>query len=135
MCIGVPNRALNGGAIPRTCTWGPVRHRSDRMVARTAKINVMHTRVAIAVVLAVSLVWALSRVAAGASVPPSGYVLGPGDAVDIVVFGQADLSQTVTIKPDGMIALPLVGEVKAAGRTTAQLEQDLVKVYLKYLKA
>jgi polysaccharide export outer membrane protein len=105
------------------------------MVPRTAKINVMHARVAIAVVLAVSLVWALSRVAAGASAPPSGYVLGPGDAVDIVVFGQADLSQTVAIKPDGMIALPLVGEVKAAGRTTAQLEQDLVKVYLKYLKA
>jgi len=95
---------------------------------------VVHARTVIAIVVAASLL-GLGSVAAGAAPPKADYVLGPGDSVDIGVFGQPDLSQTVTIKPDGMIALPLVGEVKAAGRTTAQLEQDLVTVYRKYLKA
>ena len=85
--------------------------------------------------LALVLAIALATGAGAAPVDQKGYLLGPGDSVDVTVYGQADLSQTVTIKPDGMIALPLVGEVKAAGRTTAQLEQDLAKVYLKYLKA
>src|SRR5690348_1549321 len=87
------------------------------------------------VVLALILLVAPAGGAAAAPSTPASYVLGTGDAIDIAVFGQPDLSQTVTIKPDGMVALPLVGEVKAAGRTTGQLEQDLVRVYLKYLKA
>jgi polysaccharide export outer membrane protein len=77
----------------------------------------------------------LSVVAVGAPAAPASYVLGPGDSIDIVVFGQPDLSQTVTIKPDGMVALPLVGEMKATGRTTAQFQDDLVKAYRAYLKA
>lgn len=62
------------------------------------------------------------------------YVLGPGDAIEISVFGEGDLSRTVTIKPDGTVALPLLNEVRAAGKTTAQLESDLTKLYSKYLK-
>lgn len=67
--------------------------------------------------------------------PEAGYVLGPGDTIDILFFGDADLSRLVTIKPDGTIALPLVGEVGAAGKTTAQLTELLVKLYSKYKKS
>lgn len=63
------------------------------------------------------------------------YVLGPGDTIEILLFGDPDLSRTVTIKPDGTIALPLVGEVKASGITTSQLAAHLVKLYSKYKKA
>lgn len=87
------------------------------------------------VVLVALLATAFAMPGGGAFAAPQEYVLGPGDAVDIVVYGQADLSETVTVKPDGMIALPLVGQVKAGGRTTAQLEQDLVAAYRKFLKA
>lgn len=66
---------------------------------------------------------------------PDSYVLGPGDQIEINVFGEPDLSRTVTIKPDGIIALPLVNQVKAAGRTAAQLEAELTRMYAKYLKA
>src|SRR3990172_6189560 len=62
------------------------------------------------------------------------YILGPGDTIDIVVYGEADLSRTVTIKPDGAVSLPLLGEVKAAGKTTTQFAVDLGKLYAKYLK-
>jgi polysaccharide export outer membrane protein len=66
---------------------------------------------------------------------PDSYVLGPGDQIEINVFGEPDLSRTVTIKPDGIIALPLVNQVKAAGRTAVQLEAELTRMYAKYLKA
>jgi polysaccharide biosynthesis/export protein len=65
---------------------------------------------------------------------PETYVLGPGDSIEITVYGESDLSHTVTIKPDGTIALALINEVKAAGKTTAQLENELAKMYSKYLK-
>ncbi len=66
--------------------------------------------------------------------PPS-YVLGPGDEIDVQVFSEPDLSRATTIKPDGTIALPLINEVRAAGKTTAQLEADLVKMYSKFVKS
>jgi polysaccharide export outer membrane protein len=70
---------------------------------------------------------------AGTAAPPD-YVLGPGDEVDITVYGQPDLTTTASIKPDGMIALPLINEVRAGGKTAAQLEAELTQRYAKYLK-
>src|SRR6202022_498528 len=68
------------------------------------------------------------------SVAPASYVLGPGDEIDVQVYGDQELSRSLMIKPDGTIALPLINEVRAAGKTTAQLETDLVKMYAKYVK-
>jgi polysaccharide export outer membrane protein len=62
------------------------------------------------------------------------YVLGPGDTIDIVIYGEADLSRSVTVKPDGAVSLALLGEVKAAGKTTKQFADELVRLYKKYLK-
>jgi polysaccharide biosynthesis/export protein len=69
------------------------------------------------------------------SAAPASYVLGPGDEIDVQVYGDQELSRTLMIKPDGTIALPLINEVHAAGKTTAQLETELVKMYSKYVKA
>lgn len=66
---------------------------------------------------------------------PDHYILGAGDQIEINVFGEPDLSRTVTIKPDGVIALPLINQVRAAGKTAGQLEAELTKRYAKYLKA
>ncbi len=93
----------------------------------------------IALLVVCALVAGLAGGAAGAPATkpavPDTYVLGPGDQVEISVFGEPDLSRTAIIKPDGTIALALVNEVKAAGKTTAQLETELTKMYSKYLKA
>lgn len=62
------------------------------------------------------------------------YILGPGDTIEVIVYGEGDLSRTVTVKPDGAVSLPLLGEVKAAGRTTTQFAADLVRLYTKYLR-
>jgi polysaccharide biosynthesis/export protein len=65
---------------------------------------------------------------------PDNYVIGPGDQIEVNVFGEPDLTRTVTIKPDGIIALPLINQVTAAGKTAAQLEAELTRMYSKYLK-
>lgn len=53
------------------------------------------------------------------------YVLGPGDRVRVVVFGQNDLSGEFEIDGTGNISLPLIQGVKAAGLTLRQLEQTI----------
>lgn len=65
---------------------------------------------------------------------PDHYVLATGDQIEVTIFGEPDLSRTVSIKPDGVIALPLVNQVKASGKTAAQLEAELTRLYSKYLR-
>jgi protein involved in polysaccharide export with SLBB domain len=64
-----------------------------------------------------------------------GYVLGPGDKIKLTVYGETDLSGDFTIDGTGLVALPLVGQLRAAGYSAAQLEQAvgsaLSKGYLK----
>ncbi len=55
------------------------------------------------------------------------YVLGSGDRVRVVVFGQDDLSGEFEIDGTGNISLPLIQGVKAAGLTLRQLEQTITK--------
>ncbi len=66
---------------------------------------------------------------AGSNAPTS-LVLREGDQVTVSFPGAPTLnSGAQTIRRDGVITLPLVGEVTAAGKTPAQLEQELVKRY------
>jgi polysaccharide export outer membrane protein len=90
---------------------------------------------AASLILVVGLVLGLAGSAVGAPQSADAYALGPGDTIEITVVGDHDLSRTVTIKPDGSIDLPLVGEVIAARKTTSQLSAELIKRYSKYLKA
>lgn len=63
-----------------------------------------------------------STQAAGSRAPDNGeYVIGAGDVLQVSVWKNETLSRTVPVRPDGMISLPLVDEVRAAGRTPAQL--------------
>jgi protein involved in polysaccharide export with SLBB domain len=53
------------------------------------------------------------------------YVIGVGDGLDINVWKEGELSKGVAVRPDGMISLPLVGEIKAAGLTPSQLQDQI----------
>lgn len=68
---------------------------------------------------------ASSNTVPSASATASQFVLGTADVIKINVWKNADLSQTVTIGPDGFISLPLLGDVHVAGMTPNQLAQDL----------
>jgi polysaccharide export outer membrane protein len=55
------------------------------------------------------------------------YVLGPEDVVKIDVFDVPELSKSVRVANDGLISLPLIGRVQAAGLTAEQLRQELAE--------
>ena len=61
------------------------------------------------------------------------YIIGPEDVLEITVWRNADLSKIVTVRPDGRISLPLIGDVVAVGRTAVQLT-DVISAKLKEYK-
>jgi polysaccharide export outer membrane protein len=56
-----------------------------------------------------------------------GHTLGPGDVLRVTVYDNPDVSQEVTIGPDGSFSYPLIGRVQAAGLPVQQLETLLAK--------
>jgi polysaccharide export outer membrane protein len=56
-------------------------------------------------------------------------ILQEGDSLRVSFPGAANLNTEVRVRLDGIISLPIVGEVKAAGRTPKDLEQELLKLY------
>ena len=64
------------------------------------------------------------------AIRPDSYVIGAEDVLSIDVWKEPEMSKTVPVRPDGMISLPLVGDVKAAGYTPVQL-QDLLAEAMK----
>ncbi len=63
--------------------------------------------------------------------PPPGraaagpYVLGPGDKVRLKIYGDAEVNGDYEVNSAGFVSIPLVGQVRAAGLSTAQLENAL----------
>ena len=53
------------------------------------------------------------------------YIIGPEDILEISVWRNADLSREVIVRPDGRISMPLIGDVNAVGRTTAELKAEI----------
>ena len=63
------------------------------------------------------------------------YLLGPGDVLAIGVWGIDDLRiKDLTVRPDGKIDFPLVGELTAVGLSAGQLSQQLTQGLSEYVK-
>jgi polysaccharide export outer membrane protein len=62
------------------------------------------------------------------------YLLGPTDVLEVLVWKNDSLSRTVTVRPDGYISLPLIGDVKAAGLSTLQLRDQITEKVSPYYK-
>lgn len=64
-----------------------------------------------------------------------GYVLGVGDKVHVIVYGETDLTGDYDVGSTGDLHLPLIGTIKASGLTLAQLESEIqTKLSSGYLK-
>ena len=68
-----------------------------------------------------------STTAVGAYNGVSEYRIGPQDLLEISVFQVAELNRTVRVSTSGDISLPLVGVMKAGGRTVQELEGQIAK--------
>ena len=62
-----------------------------------------------------------------APVDPKSYLLGSEDVIFIRVWREPDLSESASIRPDGKITMPLVGEVQASGLTPVQLAAQITE--------
>lgn len=80
--------------------------------------------------------------AAAAELPPSSeaavsagtdYVIGAGDVLGIEVWKDPELTRTVVVLPDGTFSFPLIGKIVAAGRTLAQLKEEIEGRIVRYV--
>ena len=62
------------------------------------------------------------------------YKIGPGDSVNIFVWGNPDISTTASVRPDGKITTPLVEDLLASGKTPSQLARAMEKALSKYVR-
>ena len=62
------------------------------------------------------------------------YVIGSGDGLQVSVWGSPELSVGVSVRPDGKITLPAVGDIEAQGLTPAQLKVKLEKAVANFVK-
>lgn len=63
------------------------------------------------------------------------YKIGPGDQLNVFVWGQKDLSVDVPVRPDGKISTPLVEDMVAVGKTPTQLARDIEGALAKYIRS
>src|SRR6476620_9188904 len=61
--------------------------------------------------------WAAERAA--------GYKVGAGDVVKVNVWKHDELSQQVTVRPDGAFSMPLLGDIIATGRSVNEITTDM----------
>lgn len=73
------------------------------------------------------------RKAVGAPIDPKTYIIGAEDILQIRVWREPDLSGPVGVRPDGMISLPLLGDMKAGGLTPEKLAELIKAGYTKYV--
>jgi protein involved in polysaccharide export with SLBB domain len=62
------------------------------------------------------------------------YTIQAGDQLDIKFFYNPELNENVIVRPDGMISLQLIDEIKAAGLKPVELDSKLTELYSKELR-
>jgi polysaccharide export outer membrane protein len=66
--------------------------------------------------------------------PEYSYLVGAGDELKIFVWRNPEVSQTVTVRPDGKLSTPLVEDLTATGKTPTQVAREIEQVLATYIK-
>lgn len=66
--------------------------------------------------------------------PDFDYIVGPGDTLEIFVWGNEELSSVGIVRPDGKFTTRLVEDLQASGKTSTQLARDIEKAYGEYVR-
>lgn len=76
-----------------------------------------------------------AQAAAGevAPVDQEKYLLGPEDVIEVSVWKEPDMTRQLVVQPDGKIFYPLVGEIRASGKTVKQLQEEISKKLEKFV--
>ncbi len=62
-----------------------------------------------------------------------GYTIGPGDVLEISVWKDEALTRSCVVRPDGDVSFPLIGDVRADGKTPAGLRAEMEKKLYRYV--
>jgi len=57
------------------------------------------------------------------------YVIVPGDVLEVLVVGNASVSRTVTVRPDGFVSLPIIDDVETRGMTVPELDARITELF------
>ena len=63
------------------------------------------------------------------------YSIGPGDVIEVTVWKEPDFSGTFTVRLDGKITIPLLGDVASSGRTPEELSDHLKIELARYIES
>ena len=72
--------------------------------------------------------------AAADAEPGENYIIGPLDELTVFVWRNPELGAKVQVRPDGRITTPLITDLQAAGRTPAQLAEDIKGKLTQYIE-
>ncbi len=97
------------------------------MIKDCKKTNIYKTPFAKVLLFLFSAI--LISISANAQQP---YVIGSEDVLEIRFWQDSNLDATVKVTRDGKISLDIIGEIQAAGQTTAQLERDIIRQISRY---
>jgi polysaccharide export outer membrane protein len=64
---------------------------------------------------------------------PASYIVGPDDSIQVLVWREPNFSGTFPVRPDGMITIPLVGDVMASGRIPMDLAKEITAKLKSYV--
>ena len=76
-----------------------------------------------------------AQAAAGEVLPPDQdrYLLGPEDVIEVSVWKEPDMTKQLVVQPDGKVFYPLIGEIRAAGKTVKQVQEEISKRLEKFV--
>jgi polysaccharide export outer membrane protein len=66
--------------------------------------------------------------------PDYNYVIGPGDTMEVFVWGNEELTTIGIVRPDGKFTTRLVEDLPASGKTSTELARDIEKAYSEYVR-
>src|SRR5262249_33618635 len=118
-------------------TRSPIMMRSLRALVMLPSVTMLCWSISTAPVLAQAQPPASTPAPTQAPAPApdqKDYIVGPEDVLEVQVWDNKDLNQSVFVRPDGKTSLPLVGEIQAAGKTVQELQDYLSSVYSKTVK-
>jgi polysaccharide export outer membrane protein len=97
-------------------------------------VKILHTKIAaLAYLLLLSGVPIEAGIAQESTPLDESYLVKPGDTLEISVWKEEDLLQTVIVRPDGGFSFPLAGDVDAAGKTVDMIRQELTRKLSLYI--
>lgn len=106
-----------------------------RRRVRVYWINKPKSLFGLLMILWFSILWPIkaAEVQQGHPQPPTEYLIGPEDVLEISVWKEEGLEREVLVRPDGKLSFPLAGDVQAAGRTPEQVQTEITERIQRYI--